>query len=322
MELGKTSQPSSSDNASIAEKPLISTRTTATLQPLDWQDQTIYKIGDQVSYNSHVYVCIQEHTSLTGWEPPNTPALWVRVSRPNPDGDPIPPTGESSNLFSYRKRSLLLPTEGLLKSVLSELEDNNEGPPNNDDAEKEANALLKSHTQLSSAVKELTAMNPKYFQATKQVALDGVVLDDQYSGISFLTRQLDFQARLKDLNLDQFKAAAQRSGTAVGDAPDVPKAAAGVTALAADPLLLQDTAGSVSALGLTRELFTAANGLPGIDKFSPLPPRHITLKLQKDAPLSESTTLLLNENGIERDVVALTGTSEHLGLTKVPIADD
>ncbi|HEU4426105.1 MAG TPA: carbohydrate-binding protein, partial [Pilimelia sp.] len=25
------------------------------------------------------YRCIQAHTSLTGWEPPNVPALWQRL---------------------------------------------------------------------------------------------------------------------------------------------------------------------------------------------------------------------------------------------------
>jgi chitinase len=32
-----------------------------------------------VSYNGVTYKCIQGHTSLTGWEPPNVPALWGRV---------------------------------------------------------------------------------------------------------------------------------------------------------------------------------------------------------------------------------------------------
>jgi len=29
-----------------------------------------------VSYNGHNYQCLQAHTSLVGWEPPNVPALW------------------------------------------------------------------------------------------------------------------------------------------------------------------------------------------------------------------------------------------------------
>jgi chitinase len=32
-----------------------------------------------VTYGGVTYKCIQSHTSLTGWEPPNVPALWGRV---------------------------------------------------------------------------------------------------------------------------------------------------------------------------------------------------------------------------------------------------
>ena len=35
--------------------------------------------GSLVSYDGVTYWCIQGHTSLTGWEPPNVPALWGRV---------------------------------------------------------------------------------------------------------------------------------------------------------------------------------------------------------------------------------------------------
>jgi chitinase len=46
-----------------------------------WQPNHAYAIGDQVTYQdathpNHLYKCIQAHTSLTGWEPPNVPALW------------------------------------------------------------------------------------------------------------------------------------------------------------------------------------------------------------------------------------------------------
>ncbi|MEV1204939.1 fibronectin type III domain-containing protein, partial [Microbispora rosea] len=42
------------------------------------------------------YECIQAHTSLTGWEPPNVPALWKKVSgggNPSPSPSPTPPSG-------------------------------------------------------------------------------------------------------------------------------------------------------------------------------------------------------------------------------------
>ncbi|MRG27490.1 glycosyl hydrolase family 18 protein [Laceyella tengchongensis] len=42
----------------------------------EWQPNTVYKVGDVVTYQGSVYQCLQSHTSLAGWEPPNAPALW------------------------------------------------------------------------------------------------------------------------------------------------------------------------------------------------------------------------------------------------------
>ncbi|HUR08339.1 MAG TPA: carbohydrate-binding protein [Nonomuraea sp.] len=36
-------------------------------------------MGARVTYAGLSYKCIQAHTSLPGWEPPNVPALWQRV---------------------------------------------------------------------------------------------------------------------------------------------------------------------------------------------------------------------------------------------------
>ncbi|MDK8179215.1 fibronectin type III domain-containing protein, partial [Paenibacillus sp. UMB4589-SE434] len=41
-----------------------------------WKAGTAYKTNDEVTYNNVVYVCVQGHTSLQGWEPANVPALW------------------------------------------------------------------------------------------------------------------------------------------------------------------------------------------------------------------------------------------------------
>jgi chitinase len=45
-----------------------------------WQANHAYKVGDLVSYAGHNYKCIQAHTSMVGWEPPNVPALWQYLS--------------------------------------------------------------------------------------------------------------------------------------------------------------------------------------------------------------------------------------------------
>ncbi len=45
-----------------------------------WAPNTSYRQGDIVSYNGKNYECIQSHTSLTGWEPANVPALWAEYT--------------------------------------------------------------------------------------------------------------------------------------------------------------------------------------------------------------------------------------------------
>jgi chitinase len=50
------------------------------LQVAAWQPNTSYAVGNLVTYGGQTYECLQAHTSLTGWEPPNVPALWKLVS--------------------------------------------------------------------------------------------------------------------------------------------------------------------------------------------------------------------------------------------------
>lgn len=53
---------------------------TATPQPGGtWSAGTAYAVGDRVTYAGLTYQCRQAHTALTGWEPPNVPALWLLV---------------------------------------------------------------------------------------------------------------------------------------------------------------------------------------------------------------------------------------------------
>src|SRR5579872_6853233 len=47
-----------------------------------WAANVAYAVGNQVTYQDsthpeHLYKCQQAHTSEIGWEPPNTPALWI-----------------------------------------------------------------------------------------------------------------------------------------------------------------------------------------------------------------------------------------------------
>ncbi len=47
-----------------------------------WEADTAYAVNERVRYGGKLYKCVQAHTSQTGWEPPNVPALWTEVARP------------------------------------------------------------------------------------------------------------------------------------------------------------------------------------------------------------------------------------------------
>ncbi|KKC48188.1 chitin-binding protein [Paenibacillus sp. D9] len=64
-----------SPSATVAGK--TSDSTTPPTGPQAWAAGVAYKIGDLVTYGGKTYSCRQNHTSLTGWEPPSTPALWL-----------------------------------------------------------------------------------------------------------------------------------------------------------------------------------------------------------------------------------------------------
>ncbi|MGO4109626.1 fibronectin type III domain-containing protein [Paenibacillus sp. YAF4_2] len=54
----------------------ISGTTAASTSAPAWAANTSYAVGALVTYNGSTYKCLQAHTSLTGWEPSNVPALW------------------------------------------------------------------------------------------------------------------------------------------------------------------------------------------------------------------------------------------------------
>lgn len=45
----------------------------------EWKPNTAYPAGAEVTFKGARYRIIQRHTSLTGWEPPATPALWQKL---------------------------------------------------------------------------------------------------------------------------------------------------------------------------------------------------------------------------------------------------
>ncbi len=56
-----------------------------------WQAGVDYAVGDEVAYpdaDGSFFYCLQVHTSLTGWEPPNVPALWKAKEDAAPISEP------------------------------------------------------------------------------------------------------------------------------------------------------------------------------------------------------------------------------------------
>ncbi|MDY7229088.1 glycosyl hydrolase family 18 protein [Hyalangium rubrum] len=71
-----------------------------------WAPNTAYAVGSQVTYGGGTYQCIQAHTSLVGWEPPNVPALWQAGSSPTDTQAPTVPSNLSAPSKSTTSVSL------------------------------------------------------------------------------------------------------------------------------------------------------------------------------------------------------------------------
>jgi hypothetical protein len=62
----------------------------------DWQPNVQVLLGELRKYNDVRYVVVQSHTTQTGWEPPNVPALFTPKPSPQPGQlypDWVQPTG-------------------------------------------------------------------------------------------------------------------------------------------------------------------------------------------------------------------------------------
>jgi hypothetical protein len=60
----------------------------ALVEAAEWAPNTAYSVGVIVTYQGPSYKCLQAHTSIVTWEPPNTPALWQLQSGTGPT--PVP----------------------------------------------------------------------------------------------------------------------------------------------------------------------------------------------------------------------------------------
>ncbi|MFD0587371.1 lytic polysaccharide monooxygenase [Paenibacillus sp. GCM10027627] len=64
----------SGDRTRASNAVTVTTTPDSTATP--WAPNTAYAVNALVSYNGATYKCIQAHTSLAGWQPSATPALW------------------------------------------------------------------------------------------------------------------------------------------------------------------------------------------------------------------------------------------------------
>lgn len=61
----------------------------------EWAADTDYTAGYKVQYGGKLWRCLQAHTSQSGWEPENAPALWTEICETHGGTltDPIPYDG-------------------------------------------------------------------------------------------------------------------------------------------------------------------------------------------------------------------------------------
>ena len=61
----------------------------------EWSAGQAYTAGYKAQHGGKLWRCLQAHTSQTGWEPENTPALWEEICEAHAGtlADPIPYSG-------------------------------------------------------------------------------------------------------------------------------------------------------------------------------------------------------------------------------------
>lgn len=65
----------------------------------EWKEDVSYEMGERVVYEGTLYKCIQNHTSITAWNPSDAISLWAEVLIPDPDVIPDWVQPESTNPY-------------------------------------------------------------------------------------------------------------------------------------------------------------------------------------------------------------------------------
>ncbi len=73
----QTTTPTTNTTATTTQTSTATTTTSGNIPT--WTANVFYNIGDRVRYVGNIYKCLQAHTALPNWTPPDTPALWELV---------------------------------------------------------------------------------------------------------------------------------------------------------------------------------------------------------------------------------------------------
>ncbi|MEO3871288.1 lytic polysaccharide monooxygenase [Nonomuraea sp. B12E4] len=76
---GGGGNPTPTPTPTVTRTPTPTPTVTPTTPSGTWRAGTTYAVGNTVTYNGATYRCVQSHTAIAGWEPPNVPALWQRT---------------------------------------------------------------------------------------------------------------------------------------------------------------------------------------------------------------------------------------------------
>lgn len=95
----------------------------------EWASGSTYAAGFKAQYGGGLWRCLQAHTSQTGWEPENAPALWEQINETHTGEltDPIPYSGNmalTAGLYYIQDSAVYLctrDTENLVYHALADL---------------------------------------------------------------------------------------------------------------------------------------------------------------------------------------------------------
>jgi hypothetical protein len=226
------------------------------------------------------------------WEPQFTPELWKAIGAIEPELPEV-------DFPLYRKRTLLLPLELDLKSILAtSTEEKNEEIDNQkvaaDKAEIEAQALLAKHEDLSLAVNELVKMSPDHLQVTIPPDHGGADVDPKFTRNTVLGDQLQYRSSLRKVALTRsdLPTRTAEAGHTSGNS--------GILADEPTPTPTPVKTEPTGAFTLAKDLLSDTGVLGPLGLWKHVPADTRTPRLKEDAlsELSERTRKVLSVYGI------------------------